>query len=79
MPTLKTGKILITEKAIRAYIEASEGYDVSRPMFQEYLAMGLPVRVIRGKYHAHADNLDDFFRRITLRQHIEPGMAEGAE
>ena len=76
---LKTSKILITEKAIRNYIEASEGFEVSRPMFQEYLTLGLPVRIVKCKYHAHADNLDDFFRQLTKRQHIDPMDAETAE
>lgn len=76
---LKTGKILITEKNIRSYIEASEGYEVSRPMFLEYLAMGLPVRIIKNKYHAHAENIDNFFRQITMRQHIEGQAVEEVE
>ena len=65
MKAPKTTKILITQDAIRNYIESSRNQSVSQAMFREYVDLGLPVIKIRGKSHAHADNIDEFFRNLT--------------
>jgi len=40
-------------------------YDMSRPAFEHYVRMGMPVRLINGSYHGHADNIDEWFRKMT--------------
>lgn len=50
---------------------------VSRDGFNEFLKLGLPVRVINKKYYAHVDNIDIFMRQITAQ--TLKGEVEGAE
>lgn len=41
---------------------------VGKQVFADLLRLGLPAAVIGGKWYAHTDNLDEFFRRITRRR-----------
>lgn len=51
--------ILHGKKAIKDYLGVGEDY------LQEYIAAGMPVLITGGKWVAHADNIEDFFRKIT--------------
>ena len=42
-----------------------EYYDMSRPAFEKFIKMGMPARLIDGSWHAHADNIDNWFKQIT--------------
>ena len=66
VPRLLIGRVVIQE-----YLE------VSRDGFNEFLKLGLPVRVINRKYYAHAENIDLFMRQITASTMKEE--MEGAE
>ena len=37
----------------------------SKPLFYDFVKRGMPARLINGRWFAHVDNLDDFFRKIT--------------
>ncbi len=52
-------------KVFRKAQDIMEFYEMSRPAFEQYVKMGMPVRIINGSYHGHADNIDEWFRRIT--------------
>ncbi|NLT24633.1 MAG: hypothetical protein GXX82_16445 [Syntrophorhabdus sp.] len=63
-------KLLIGAKAIARYLT------ISKPTFYEFVREGvilpdgrrirLPATVIKKVWYAHADNLDEFFKVITL-------------
>lgn len=55
-----TKPILINEAAICEYIGITSG-----KLFRELLRKGLPARQINGRWYAHAENIDDFFKRFT--------------
>ena len=59
-------KILIGCDAIMAYI------GVSRPLFKEFVEKGMPARLINNRWYAHADNLDEFFKRLTFYKEKNP-------
>jgi hypothetical protein len=52
--------ILIGETAICDYIGISKG-----TLFRALLKKGLPARQINSRWYAHAENIDDFFRKFT--------------
>ena len=69
----KSEKILSTKGEILAYCGISE------TSFKTYLSLGIPVRVIGGRYTSHKDNLDDFFRNLTCRQDLnDSGQTENS-
>ena len=41
---------------------------ISRASFKTYMEMGMPVRLICGRYRAYKDNLELFFSGITQHQ-----------
>lgn len=55
-------------KILRGIPEIIEYLNCSQKMFQEYVKMGMPARIVCNKWHAHADNLDGWFRDLTLCQ-----------
>lgn len=57
----KSAKILTGKSEIMAYLDFSE------PLFNKFLAKGLPVIIEDNRYYAHADNLDDFFKFISRK------------
>lgn len=51
--------VLITLNEILEYMR------VGKPSFYQFVDMGLPARVINGRWYAHKDNIDEFFKRQT--------------
>jgi hypothetical protein len=45
--------------------------------FYDFLNMGMPARIIQNRWYAHTDNIDLFFKQITLRP--EGNISEDAE
>jgi hypothetical protein len=68
---LKSKKILITAEVIRSYINSHHSSGVSRMMLEKYISKRLRVVTIGGKLHAHADNIDEFFRQIIKVQNTK--------
>lgn len=64
-------KILIGCDAIMAYI------GVSRPLFKEFVAKGMPAKLINNRWYAHTDNLDNYFKKLTFYHEANP--SEDAE
>lgn len=60
---IRSRKILKGVAAIAAYA------GISRATFPDFLEAGLPAYLWRGCWWAHGDNVDEFFRRFTLRRH----------
>lgn len=56
----KSSKLLIGVKAIMEYLQITE------PIFYKFVKRGLPAIVIDGRWYAHTDNLDDYFKKITF-------------
>ena len=61
---LKTGKILSSKTDIQVYIGGATG-PISDYMFRKYIRAGMLARYDDGRWIAHTDNLDDFFRAYT--------------
>ena len=59
MSSKNGNRLLIGQKDIMEYLE------ISRPMFRQFLEMGLPARVVNQRWYAHKDNIDDFFKKLT--------------
>lgn len=55
------GKLLIGRKSITEYLQIGD------PMFYELVKIGLPARVINRRWFAHTDNVDLFFKQITIK------------
>lgn len=70
MTEYKSTKLLIGIKAISSYLT------ISKPTFYKFIREGftlsdgrkirMPATVIDGLWYAHTDNLDEFFKIITL-------------
>jgi len=70
--SVKNGsKTLIGLNSILEYM------DISRPMFIQFIEMGLPARIINKRWYAHKENIDDFFKAIT--RHREKGVPPDSE
>ena len=59
MKDLRSMKILWTIDNICDYL------DISRPLFYRLVERGLPAVILEGKWCAHAENLDEYFRKGT--------------
>lgn len=55
------GRLLIGKNDITKYLQ------IGAPMFYEFVKMGMPARVINNRWYAHTDNIDLFFKQITLK------------
>lgn len=60
----------------RSASEIMEAYGMGREAFEEYRRMGMPVRLILGRWHGHKSNIDRFFERLTAVRspHEEDGV-----
>ncbi len=65
------GKLLIGKQRIMEYLS------IGAPAFYDFIKMGMPARVIHNRWYAHTDNIDLFFKQITLR--TSGGIPEDAE
>ena len=45
---------------------------VSRGTVYKYIKIGMPVELIFGAYHAHTDNIEEWFKRVTRKQYQNP-------
>jgi membrane protease subunit (stomatin/prohibitin family) len=62
----KAPSILTSKEEIMEYIGCS------KHLLQQYISMGLPVLSLNGRWIAHTDNVDQFFRAITRRRLTDP-------
>ena len=60
MRIIKSPKILTSKEEIKAYCGGISDY-----MLKKYVAAGLPARYEDCRWIAHADNIDDFFKKYT--------------
>ena len=44
----------------------------SKAIFSDVVADGLPVRLWKGIWWAHTDNLDEYFKRFTMVRNSRP-------
>ena len=56
-----------SERIIWGISSICEYVGVGKAVFYRLVRHGLPATVIEGKWCAHTDNLDEFFRKGTLR------------
>jgi len=78
--------VFTQNKLLKSGQEIMDKYGFSRPAFEKFLGMGLPARLIDGKWYAHVDNIDDFFRDLTrvstcgkIKEKAEDGIGERAK
>jgi hypothetical protein len=55
-------KILVGRKEIMDYIGCCD-----KNRFYEWIKNGLPARVINSRWYGHVDNINQFFRVITVK------------
>lgn len=65
-------KILVGVKQIVGYLE------MSPPTFYKLLKKGLPANLIDGKWYAHKENLDEYFKLVTRKPPAEFPIEEEA-
>lgn len=68
MKKKQSNKILTCKDEIMDYIGCS------KHLFDKYVKSGLPARYEDGRWTAHADNIDEFFKlytRVSMKQHID--------
>ena len=61
MTIKRSNKILSTEAEIKQFVGIA-----SRPLFEQLLKAGMPVAVLNGRYYAHTQNIEEWFRLKTL-------------
>jgi len=64
-----TKKILFGAEGVGSI---GEFLNVSKPTVYKLIKMGMPVFLMLNKYHAHSDNIEEWFRRITIKQYQDP-------
>ena len=64
MVALTESKVLKGIEAIRKYIDPIN--PPSPQAIREWIKTGMPARLIGSTWYAHADNIDQFFLKITL-------------
>ncbi len=65
----RSEKILTCKEEIKAYIGGCSDY-----MFKKYISLGMPARYDDGRWTAHAENIDEFFKlytRVSMKQQID--------
>ena len=60
MTEICSQKILIGKDAIKKYLNISE------PTFKKFITLGMPARVIDSRWYAHTENLELFFKQMTI-------------
>ncbi|MBN2061692.1 MAG: hypothetical protein JW882_14875 [Deltaproteobacteria bacterium] len=70
-------KIPRDRKVFRTAQAIMEAYDMSRAMFYHFVSLGMPVRMEKGCFWAHKDNIDDWFKDFTAYSVTE--IPEGVE
>lgn len=53
------GRLLVGKKQITDYLEIGEA------MFYGMIKAGMPARALNGRWMAHSENLDEFFKAYT--------------
>ena len=56
----------ISPKILRGIEQICEYGKFSRTLFPEFIRLGLPARMHRGIWWAHADHVDEFMKRFTF-------------
>lgn len=60
-------KILNGRESIMAHIGIA-----SMPLFREFIANGMPAKLINNRWYAHVDNLDEYFKMLTRYKEKNP-------
>jgi len=55
----KSQKVLIGKEEIMEYL------NVSKILFSKFVKAGMPVLYMDGRFYAHSENLDEYFKGIT--------------
>lgn len=53
------------KKVFRTASAIMTEYDMSRSMFNYFVSLGMPVRIVKGTFWAHKDNVDEWFKDFT--------------
>lgn len=51
--------------------EIMEFLGVKDVVFAQFLKINIPVVVVNGRYYAHSENLDAWFKQLTAKQRPE--------
>lgn len=59
------------KRFLKSKEEIMEFFDIKDAIFAQFLKIQIPVIVINGRYFAHSDNLDAWFKTLTAKQRAE--------
>jgi hypothetical protein len=59
----KTRRVFTTKDEIKDYL------NISDILFKKFIKSGMPALFIDGRWYAHADNIDGWFRATTMVSH----------
>ncbi len=62
-------------KVFRTAQAIMEEYDMTRSMFNHFIKLGMPVRVEKGCFWGHKDNIDKWFQQFTYCRADDETMA----
>ncbi len=51
--------------------EITQRFELTKSHFYVFLKLGMPVRLINGRWYGYASNIDDFFKEITVGEPID--------
>lgn len=61
----------IKKRFLTSKEEIMEFLGVKDAVFAQFLKISIPVVVVNGRYYAHAENLDAWFKSLTAKQRPE--------
>lgn len=58
---IRSTKVLTTKQEIMDYLRISE------ILFRKFIDLGMPAVSADNRWYAHADNIDDWFKKMTVK------------
>lgn len=64
------------KRILKSKEEIMEFFDIKDAIFAQFLKIQIPVIIINGRYFAHSENLDAWFKSLTAKQRAEITVPE---
>jgi len=50
--------------------EITQRFELTKNLFYTFIKLGMPVRLINGRWYGYASNIEDFFKTVTVGKPI---------